>query len=111
MSAIVEERTIEENDLLNEAYSSRINDLPKSIRLAQQALAISRSRDDLAMMGKSLNQLSLFYMIQGAHKRSVSMAKEAIKHFKQLNDERGIADAQYNIAGVYYKTDNYHLGL
>jgi signal transduction histidine kinase/CheY-like chemotaxis protein len=111
MSVIAEESIIEVNDLLTEAYNSRINDLPKSIRLAQQALAISRSRGDIAMMGKSLNQLSLFFMIQGAHTRSVSMAKEAIKHFKQLNDERGIADAQYNIAGVYYKTDNYHLGL
>ncbi|MHA4894853.1 ATP-binding protein [Pedobacter sp. PWIIR3] len=39
------------------------------------------------------------------------MAKEAIQVFEELGDEKGIADARYNIAGVYYKTDNYHLGL
>jgi len=97
--------------LLSNAYACRVHNLKQSIALAKQALIISRKNNDLSLIGKSLNQLSLFYMIRGEYKRSVTIAKEAIRYFEKLNDERGIADAQYNIAGVYYKTDNYHLGL
>jgi signal transduction histidine kinase/CheY-like chemotaxis protein len=99
------------NQLLDDAYSNRVHNLKYSVKLATEALLLSRRYNDKALIGKSLNQLSLFYMIQGAHKRSVHMAKEAIRYFEELHDDKGIADAKYNIAGVYYKTDNYHLGL
>jgi signal transduction histidine kinase/CheY-like chemotaxis protein len=97
--------------LLTDAYISRVNNLNRSITLANNALAQSRNLQDKSLMGKSLSELSLFYMIRGEYKRSISTATEAIKYFTELNDERGIADAKYSIAGVYYKTDNYHLGL
>lgn len=97
--------------LLNEAYACRTYDLAKSTHLAQEALAISRELNDKALMGKSLNELALFAMIKGEHTASTTMSEEAIKYFEELNDERGIADAKYNIAGIYYKTDNFHLGL
>ncbi|GAB3931497.1 ATP-binding protein [Mucilaginibacter myungsuensis] len=97
--------------LLDEAYATRVNNLDHSITLAQKALASSRSLSDKVLVGKSLNQLSLFYMIQGEYESSISMAEEAIKYFEELQDDKGIADARYNIAGNYYKTDNYHLGL
>ncbi|MXV17331.1 tetratricopeptide repeat protein [Hufsiella ginkgonis] len=97
--------------LLNEAYATRVSNLRHSIALAERALSISREIADKALMGKSLNQLSLFHMIMGDYKVSISMAEEATGYFEELNDERGIADATYSIAGAYYKTDNYHLGL
>ena len=97
--------------LLTSAYACRVHNPRQSITLAKQALVLSRKTNNLPLIGKSLNQLSLFYMISGEYKRSVTTAKEAIRYFEKLDDERGIADAQYNIAGVYYKTDNYHLGL
>ncbi|MBD1395279.1 ATP-binding protein [Mucilaginibacter glaciei] len=97
--------------LLDDAYANRIHNLKYSVKLANDALLLSRQIDNKAFIGRSLNQLALFYMIRGAYKRSVTMAKEAIEVFKQLGDEKGIADAKYSIAGVYYKTDNYHLGL
>lgn len=97
--------------LLDEAYTSRVNDLNLSTQLAKQALTLSRQINDPILIGKSLNLLSLFYMIQGEYKRSIAMAEEAIQYFEELNDEKGIADARYSIAGNYYKTDNYHLGL
>jgi signal transduction histidine kinase/CheY-like chemotaxis protein/Tfp pilus assembly protein PilF len=99
------------NQLLDDAYANRVHNLKYSIKLANEALLLSRKHHDKALIGKSLNHLSLFYMIQGSYKRSVNMAKEAIRFFEDLHDERGIADAKYSIAGVYYKTDNYHLGL
>jgi len=97
--------------LLDEAYTCRTNNLNESTRLAQQALTISRNLDDGALIGKSLNELALFAMIKGEYAASASMSAEAIKYFEQLNDELGIANAKYNIAGIYYKSDNFHLGL
>jgi len=97
--------------LLDEAYAARINDLNHSTEVATRALQMSRMANNNLLIGKSLNHLSLFYMIQGEYNRSISMAEEAIKYFEELHDEKGIADARYSIASNYYKTDNYHLGL
>ena len=89
--------------LLDEAYESRINDLDKSIDLANRALAASKELGDKQMIGKSLSQLSLFHMIVGDFDLSINMANEAIELFKEVGDEKGIADAKYTIAGAYYK--------
>lgn len=97
--------------LLEEAYACRVNNLGHSMELAEEALSISKRINDKTLIGKSLSQLSLFKMIRGEYDISVSMATEAITLFTELQDEKGIADAKYNIAGAYYKTDNYHLGL
>jgi len=97
--------------LLKKAYTIRVNNLKTSIELGEEALAISRKLNNKELIGRSLNELSLFYMIKGEYVLSTKMAEEAIKHFIELNDEKGIADAKYNLAGIYYKTDNFHLGL
>lgn len=97
--------------LLEEAYSGRINNLPKSIEQAEKALKMSREINNIALIGKSLNQLSLYYMIISDFDQSNSKSEEAIKCFEELDDEKGIADAKYNMGSVYYKTNNYHLGL
>ncbi|OAQ38229.1 hypothetical protein A5893_15645 [Pedobacter psychrophilus] len=97
--------------LLKDSYACRIYDLKQSIRLSSKALAISKILNDQFLIGKSLNQLSLFYMISGSYKQAMSMAKKSILVFKLLEDENGLADASYNIASIHYKTDNYHLGL
>ncbi|WP_425392784.1 tetratricopeptide repeat protein [Ekhidna sp.] len=97
--------------LLEEAYTRRVNDLPASIKLAEEALGISKELDDKACMGKSLSHLSLFHMIIGDFDLSINMAKEAIEIFEEIDDEKGIADAKYTIAGALYKTDDYNLGL
>lgn len=96
---------------LDDAYAFRTNNLKQSKALAQKALLLSHKVKNKEFIGKSLNQLALFAMIRGEYESSMSMSEEAIKHFKELNDEKGVADAKYNIAGIFYKTDNYHLGL
>ncbi|MFD1255844.1 ATP-binding protein [Mucilaginibacter terrae] len=111
MNAVVTDLSFDVTSLLNNAYSCRINNLKQSIILSKKALSISIKANEHALIGKSLTQLSLFYMIRGEYKRAIGSAKEAIGYFELLGDEKGIADAQYSIAGVYYKTDNYHLGL
>lgn len=97
--------------LLENAYAARVSNLTKSSDLATQALQLSEEMDDKVLIGKSLNYLALFSMIKGAYKESMRNSQRAIEYFEKLRDERGIAEAKFNIAGVYYKTDNYHLGL
>jgi len=97
--------------LLNDAYASRVNNLPKSLELASKALDTSREINDKSCIAQSLNQLSLYYMIMGDYAESTAHSEEAIVFYEELEDDKGIADAKYNIASVYYKTDNYHLGI
>jgi signal transduction histidine kinase len=97
--------------LLDDAYKKRVNDLKTSIKLAEEALQLSKDIDDKRCIGKSLSQLSLFHMIIGDFDLSINMANEAIENLEEVEDEKGIADAKYTIAGALYKTDNYNLGL
>ncbi|RMB56236.1 response regulator [Dokdonia sinensis] len=98
-------------ELLEESYEIRGNNLSKSIDLAQEALQQSRIIKDKELIAQSLNKLALFMMIRSEHQLALTMSEEAICHFKDLGDDKGVADAKYNIAGIYYKTDNYHLGM
>lgn len=98
-------------ELLSQAYSCRINDLMKSIALAEEALAVSESFGNSLLIAKSKSKLSLFFMITGEYDRSMKFGNEAIELFELSGDDQGIADTKYNIAGIYYKTDNFHLGL
>ncbi len=111
MNVLAEENKRQVISLLDEAYACRTNNLNQSSQLAKKALVLSRRINDRALIGKSLSELALFSMIKGEHDRSMNMSEKAIKYFEELHDERGIADAKYNIAGIYYKTDNFHLGL
>jgi signal transduction histidine kinase/CheY-like chemotaxis protein len=97
--------------LLEEAYAIRVNNLKQSIVLANDALTLSNQSGSRYMIAKSLSRLAFFSMINGEYDRAVSLAKEASTHHENLHDEKGLADAQYTIASVYYKTDNLHLGL
>ncbi|WP_198520089.1 ATP-binding protein [Lacinutrix sp. Bg11-31] len=72
---------------------------------------MSKSLDNKSLIGKSLNQLSLYYMINSDFEKSNTHSQEAIVFFKAINDQRGIADAKYNIGSINYKTNNYHEGL
>lgn len=97
--------------LLDEGYACRSNNLNLSVELAHKALAISREIGDKALIAKSLSQYALFSMIQGEYDSAISMSKEALAYFEELKDELGVASAKYNLGGVYYKTDNYYLGM
>lgn len=98
-------------ELLRKAYNTRINNLAESISLTQKALTLGKQLDDPGIEARSKSQLGLLFMIQGEFENSLSVSGEALAHFEKSQDLKGIADAKYNIAGVHYKTDNYHLGL
>lgn len=97
--------------LLQEAYELRGSNLPKGRRLAEEALAQSETSKNPELIALSLNKLALFCMIIGDYDNALSMSEKAIHNFKKLDNKRGIADAKYNLAGLYYRTDNYHLGM
>ncbi|AEW86074.1 hybrid sensor histidine kinase/response regulator [Flavobacterium columnare NBRC 100251 = ATCC 23463] len=101
--------TIEQK--LVEAYSIRINNLTKSIVIANQALKASLFINNKALIGKSYSQLALYHMIVGEMQKAKHYSENAIRIFKELGEDKGLADAKYGLAGVYYKTNQYHLGL
>ena len=97
--------------LLDEAYAIRINNLKKSIELSEKALELSVQINNMALIGRSLSELSLFAMIMGDYQNSMEKSRRAIEIFEALSDENGVAHAKFNIGSIYYKTDNFHLGL
>ncbi|MDZ4668119.1 MAG: ATP-binding protein [bacterium] len=97
--------------LLDEAYKLRTSNLTESIEYTEKALLKSQEINNPELIAKSYSKLSLYYMIIGNFAKSVELANNAIRYFETVEDKLNLADAKYNIASVYYKTDNYHLGL
>ncbi|WP_395044085.1 ATP-binding protein [Flavobacterium sp.] len=99
------------NSLLEESYAIRINNLEKSISLTNTALSLCSNHTFNDLKAKSLTQLSLYYMIIGKYDESYNLSQKCIVMFEKLNDEKGIADSKYNMAGFYYRTNNFQLGV
>lgn len=97
--------------LLDEAYAIRVHDLRKSIEITREALDLSKQHNLPSLAANSLSRLALYAMILGEYQKSLSLSMEAIIIFKELDDERGVADVNYSIAGIYYKSNKYHLGM
>lgn len=93
------------------ANEARLYDVDLSIAIAKEVLESSRNEDFRDISAKALSQLSLYCMVLGRNDESLHYAHESIALYEELKDDRGIADAKYSIASVYYKTDNYHIGL
>jgi len=111
LETLLSSKKEEIDQLLKEAYESRVNDLKKSIFLGEKALDLSKEMVNEGLMAKSLSLLSLFHMIIGDFELAINMANEAIDYFKELGDDKGIADAKYTIAGALYKRDDFYKGL
>jgi len=71
---------------------------------------VCRQKHD-ALKAKALSQLSLYYMITGKYEESFNLGQKSIHLYEILNDEIGIAHGKYNIAGFYYRTNNFQLGV
>jgi signal transduction histidine kinase len=97
--------------LLKTSHSVRVKDLKQSIELAKKAVQLCASDDLLDLKAKAYSELSLYNMIVGDYEESTLNSKESINIYEYLKDEKGVADVKYSIAGVYYKTNDYHLGL
>lgn len=96
---------------LKKAYTLRGNNLNESLRLTELALQQSEQEGYPELIAKSLSQLGLFHMIKGNFAESLAFAEKSIHFFEATQNQLGIADAKYTIAGVNYKSNNYHLGM
>ncbi len=106
--------TTHEQDLskmLEEAYSLRLSNIMESIGLAREVLATADKNNYSFLKASAQNQLGLFLMIRGEYQGARLFSFEALKYFEVGNNLKGIADAKYNIASTYYKTDDFHEGL
>lgn len=96
---------------LDTANEARVYDIDLSIAIAKEVLEHCKEANLNDIAAKALSQLSLYCMIVGRNEEALQYAKESIALYEELNDDKGIADAKYSIASVYYKTNNYHIGL
>src|SRR5690349_1041174 len=97
--------------LLDEAYQVRVQNLPRAIALANEALEQGKEAGDLSVVAWAQTLLGLFYMIRNEFGESVRISNEAIQFFTAHNDVKGLAHARYNIGSVYYKSNHFHEGL
>jgi signal transduction histidine kinase len=97
--------------LLDEAYKVRVQNLPRAISLANEALEQGKKNSDLSIVAWAQTLLGLFYMIRNEFEESVRISTEAIQFFTAHNDVKGLAHARYNIGSVYYKSNHFHEGL
>jgi signal transduction histidine kinase len=96
---------------LKKAYDLRGKDLLKSLELTLEILTQCKAEAYAEGIAKSKNQLGLFYLIRGEFLKAEEYSRKALRYFEELNDIKGIADARYNIGGIYYRTNKYHQGL
>ncbi|HEY8936309.1 MAG TPA: tetratricopeptide repeat-containing sensor histidine kinase, partial [Cyclobacteriaceae bacterium] len=110
-AAIHEERLRDAKAFLEKAFEARINNLPYSIYLTRQAIQLAKECGHHDLLAKGKSQLGLLLMINGEFQDALTFSQEALVHFEKTKNLKGIADAKYNIASVYYKTNNFYLGL
>lgn len=99
------------NVLLEKSYTARISNLDLSIELTKEALVLCNDGNFEHLKARALSQLSLYYMIVGKYDESYNLSQKSIHLFEKFNNEKGVADAKYNIAGFYYKTNNFQMGV
>ncbi len=96
---------------LKAAYDLRTSDLKKSIQLTEELLLQFNEEDLHYLAAVAKNHLGLFFLIQGEFDTAQKYSNEALDYFKATRDEHGIADAQYNIGSIYYRTNKYHQAI
>lgn len=99
------------NSLLDKSYSIRINDLEQSIELTNNALALCKEKIHDELKAKAFSRLSLYYMITGRYDESFNFAQKSIHLYEKFDNEKGVADVKYNLAGFYYKTNDFQMGV
>lgn len=96
---------------LEQAFKERVNNIEKSIALANNAFERSTQIKNKSLIAWSQAHLGYFDMILSNHQSSLSHTQAAINHFEKDNDRAGLALSYFTIGSINYKTDNYHLAL
>ncbi|MFM8912749.1 MAG: tetratricopeptide repeat protein [Flammeovirgaceae bacterium] len=99
------------NGELLRAYATRGSDLNASVAITERVLENCEANNLPHEVAQAKNQLGLFYLIRGDFEKAAQYSKEALAYFDKTSNIKGIADAHYNIGGIYYRTNKYHQGL
>jgi signal transduction histidine kinase/CheY-like chemotaxis protein len=97
--------------LLDKSYLYRVCDIELSIKLTQQALELCTDTKSDHLKAKAFCHLALYYMILGKYEESYNLSQKSIRLFEKYEDYDGIAQIKYTLAGFYYKTNNFKLGV
>lgn len=103
--------TAEIDSLLDQAYADRGKDIHGSIALANTALRQCADQQYDYGKAKAENLLGLFHLVRGEFETARKFSESALAYFKEYQDLKGIADANYNLASISYRTNDYHKGL
>ena len=107
----MQELEIKINLLLEKSIDNKTSNLDLSIELSKNALELCKDKKHDNLKAKALTQLSLYYMITGKYEDSFNLSQKSIQLFEKLNDEVGIAEGKYNLAGFYFRTKNFQLSV
>lgn len=98
-------------NILDKSYINRICNLELSIKLTKHALELCHEIKSEHLKAKALCQLSLYYMIVGKYEESYNLSQKSLRLFEKFEDTIGVAHVKYNLAGFYYKTNNFKMGV
>src|SRR5579871_6436470 len=96
---------------LRASYNLRTSDLKKSIQITKELLDECDALGNMHLAAIAKNHLGLFFLIQGEFDKAQDYSLQALGYFESVKDQRGIADAKYNIGSIYYRTNKYHQAL
>ena len=93
------------------AKKERVNNITESILTTKDIIKKAKENllPDVEAQGQNL--MGLLLMIVSEFKESIKYSNLALSYFRDTQDRKGIADAIFNIASSYYKTDDYFQGL
>ncbi|MDN5210670.1 tetratricopeptide repeat-containing sensor histidine kinase [Fulvivirgaceae bacterium BMA12] len=97
--------------LVKSAYHTRIKDVNESLLIIEKARNLSLKYHYQYGVDVSEAYKGFFLMILGDFKTSLKLSKALLDKFQEdhLKAERSVV--LYTIGSVYYKSDNYHVGL
>ena len=98
-------------ELVKNAYRTRIKDVHKSILIIEKARDISVNHDYEYGIDLSDAYMGFFQMVLGNFKVALELSKKVLDKFQEdhLKQEKSLV--LYTIGSIYYKSDNFHLGL
>jgi len=96
---------------LDQAYADRGKDIHGSIALANIALHQCSDNHYHDGEARAQNLLGLFHLVRGEFEIARTFSESALAYFTKTQNVKGIADANYNLASILYRTNDYHQGL
>ncbi len=84
---------------LSEKY--KYSDLMKSKEYAEEALKLSRRKNDQIIIASCLSNLAGIYYSQADYAKSLQLYEECLQKFEELNNQEGIAKITNNIGVIH----------